>query len=664
MSLFWDEEIPLITEKKVVKKSHTPLVCDDKGLFGCCKITRNMEEAIEWLGHIKSWKEVAFDYETTGLKPHKPGHEIVAISFSNGEVSYAFPVFKEIDFRSCLWGLLGKPHVKKIAHNIRFEASWTFNVLKYELSGIYWDTMIAEHCLNNTSKIGLKYLAEKYFGVANYEADMSCYLECSTTNEDKDGKNGFNSIFQAPIDKLLLYNAMDSLLTFKLYLLQKAKLNGKLKDGFHFLMEGVETLRKFHENGIKINPDILEVQKGKARRKMERVEWEISESEEVKLWDGCQPFNFNSNKDLPHLLFDIAKIQPVVFTDGGKPSVDEEALGKIKSPLTEKILEWRKWKKASGTYLSQFEREQVDGVVRSYLNLNTVDTFRSSGDSPNIQNIYKRDPEMKKFIRSFIVPTKGNRFIEYDYKAAEVCVSACYNKDPKLLEYVRNPGSDMHRDVGCQLFFRTPETLTKAERGTAKNGFVFPVFYGSYFKNTAPSIWEQLSEETIAHLKCNGIGNLIAFTRHVEKIEKDFWNNRFPVYAKWKNEQWDRYEKNGFVELYTGFRCTGRMDKKQTSNYPIQGSAFHCLLWYAIEVQKEIEKRKMKSRLIYEIHDALVADVVPEEEAELDRLVWDYGTQKIRAHWPWIIVPLTIEKERSAVDGSWAVMEGCGVLKF
>ena len=664
MSLFWDVDLPKtrVPEGKAVVPGH---VCDDKGMFALCKTTQDEAQASEWLLEIGKWPEAAFDYETTGVKPHKKGHEIVCVSFSNGLISYAFPIFRGEYFLCDLREVLEKSSVKKIAHNIRFEASWTENILGYKLDGLYWDTMIAEHILSNNSRIGIKCLVEKYFGITDYEAEMSPFLAAPCDAEEVDGKNAFNFIHKAPMDRLLLYNAMDSLMTFKLYELQKKKMTASRDyDGFQLLLDGTEALRRMHENGIRINMEILGTQEAKARRKMERISIEIAESKELKKWDWNTTFNFNSTKDLPHLLFDILGVKSVKTTDGGKPSVDEDALSKMKLPITELILSWRQWKKASGTYLAQFKREQVDGIVRSFLNLTTVDTFRSSGDSPNIQNIYKRDPEMKKFIRSFIVPSPGNRFIEYDYKAAEVCLSACYNKDPTLLSYVRNPASDMHRDVGCQLFIKTTEELTKEERSIAKNGFVFPVFYGSYYKKTAPAMYEDIPESTRSWLKTKGVGSIAAFIKHVQRIEEDFWGNRFPVYAKWKNEQWALYEKTGVVPLHSGFTCTGKMDRKQVSNYPVQGAAFHCLLWYIIRVQAEIDKRKMKSKLVYEIHDALVADVVPEEEEELDQLVWEYGTQEIIKQWPWIIVPLTIEKERSAVNGSWAEMEGCGVLKF
>ena len=73
-------------------------------------------------------------------------------------------------------------------------------------------------------------------------------------------------------------------------------------------------------------------------------------------------------------------------------------------------------------------------------------------------------------------------------------------------------------------------------------------------------------------------------------------------------------------------------------------------------------KKLDRSFLIGQIHDAILRDYHPDDEEYLDHLIWDYGTQKIREYWDWIIVPLTIEKETSEINGSWADMKDMGIL--
>ncbi|HEX9934050.1 MAG TPA: DNA polymerase, partial [bacterium] len=359
------------------------------------------------------------------------------------------------------------------------------------------------------------------------------------------------------------------------------------------------------------------------------------------------------------------------FTDDTelRPSARKGDLEELGMPFVDLVLRWKKFQKVRDTYLLDWQRESVDSVIHPLYNLYSVDTYRSSSSAPNGQNVPKRDPEQAKPLRELIRPSSGRRLTEYDYKGAEVCTSVCYNHDPALKRYVEDASTDMHRDQAMELFFRPLEwykekgPVATLERYYAKNGFVFAEFYGDYFGKIAPNIWTRLPRETKEHLKSNGIRGLRDFTAHVEDVENDFWTKKFPVYDEWKDKAVKDFQKLGYVDLYTGFRCWGPMERNKIINYPIQGTAFHLLLWTFVNVWREIKRRGMKSRLIGQIHDAIVADVDPAEEAWMDRLVWEYGTQKIREHWSWIIVPLGIEKSRSEIDGSWAHMQDCGLLK-
>ena len=114
--------------------------------------------------------------------------------------------------------------------------------------------------------------------------------------------------------------------------------------------------------------------------------------------------------------------------------------------------------------------------------------------------------------------------------------------------------------------------------------------------------------------------------------------------------------------MFTGFRCYAPMSRNQVLNSPIQGAAFHCLLYTFINVTNELEKNKMDTRLIGEIHDAIIPDINPDEEKQFDNIIWYYGTRKIREDWDWVIVPLKIEKSISNVDESWTKVSEVGLL--
>jgi DNA polymerase-1 len=104
----------------------------------------------------------------------------------------------------------------------------------------------------------------------------------------------------------------------------------------------------------------------------------------------------------------------------------------------------------------------------------------------------------------------------------------------------------------------------------------------------------------------------------------------------------------------TGFNYQGVMKKNDVLNYPIQGSAFHCLLWSIIQGIKVQVKEKWKSRLVSQIHDAIVMDVHPDELEHVVKTMKRIMCEDIVKHWGWITVPLDVDVEIHNVNDSWA----------
>ena len=102
-----------------------------------------------------------------------------------------------------------------------------------------------------------------------------------------------------------------------------------------------------------------------------------------------------------------------------------------------------------------------------------------------------------------------------------------------------------------------------------------------------------------------------------------------------------------------GFRRSGLMSRNEIMNSPIQGTAFHCLLWSLIEIYKKAKNEKWKSKIIGQIHDSIIVDVVPEEEEYIIKEMEHIMCIKIREEHPFLIVPLEVEAELTPVDGSW-----------
>jgi uracil-DNA glycosylase family 4 len=640
----------------------------------CIQWTVDKTEALAWIEAARAEaKYLTFDYETTGLKPQREGHEIVCASIAYGSgkdlVCQAFPMFEDAEFLDSWKKLLTSKRVKKIAHNSSFEMNWTQSILGYWVNSWGWDTCLAAHAQHNQKPTNLKFCTYVNFGVAGYDEAVDSFLTQPRDRHEADyGTNSINRVRECPISVLLPYCAKDSYYSHLLAVKQMDyfKATPDFYRGVLFLIKGQEELTRCHAAGMLMDLNKVESTRKEIRELTAAKQLEVMQAEEAKKWRDATGKTFNpaSDDQLSKLLFDHLE-----FAEVSGRSVDESVLTKIGTPFCKAVLELRKLAKISG-YIDGYLRESVDGVLRPFFNLHGVKTFRSSSDSPNFQNIPKRDAMAKKLIRSLFKPRPGNRIKEYDYKAVEVCISACYHHDPAMIRYIKDPTTDMHRDTAMDLFSRTKEDFRKDERQAAKNGFVFPSFYGSSARpqkgetlgSITTGIWEQIAPETKVHLKTKGIHTIEDFQTHVEAVEEIFWKKRFGVYDKWRNTMYAQCREQGYYDLFTGFRVYMPMKFTEAINAPIQGSAFHCLLWTLIEAGPRVRALSGRSMFIGQIHDALIADIHPDEEAQVDAIIKEVGTQLLREFWDWIIVPLTVEHEASKVDGTWAEMESLGNL--
>ncbi|MDD4844955.1 MAG: DNA polymerase, partial [Anaerotignum sp.] len=155
------------------------------------------------------------------------------------------------------------------------------------------------------------------------------------------------------------------------------------------------------------------------------------------------------------------------------------------------------------------------------------------------------------------------------------------------------------------------------------------------------------------HLRSKGIKNFDQFTEHMKKVEDDFWNRRFKQYGKWKEKSVRDYRRRGWLRTHTGFVCSGIMRKNEISNYPIQGAAFHCLLFTFIELDKIAQREKWESMLVGQIHDSILLDAQPKELPRIKEALQTIVKEILPKAWKWIIVPLEIEVDEYEVDSPW-----------
>ena len=453
-------------------------------------------------------------------------------------------------------------------------------------------------------------------------------------------------------------------------------MNPKTPEAYRLFHEGSLALARAEREGIRIDTEYCTRKAKQLDYKIAKLEEQLKQTKLYKHWahiHGAKT-NIYSNHQLSNLLYKHLKLSPEKTTDSGQGATDEEALTKLGIPELDLILEARKLLKIKNTYLEGFVRENVNGYIHPFFHLHLVRTFRSSSSDPNFQNIPKRDKQAMKICRKAIIPRPGHMFLEADYSALEVNISECYHKDPVMKKYLLDKSTDMHGDMAKQIFMldelnkKLPAHATL--RQAAKNGFVFPQFYGDYYGNNAEGLcaWIKLPRtkwkdgeglempdgSTIStHLRQHGIKSFDQFVEHLKHVEDDFWNRRFKVYNQWRKQQVSQYHKLGYLHTHTGFTCSGLMRKNEIVNYPIQGSAFHCLLFTFIELDKISHAEKWKTKLVGQIHDSIVLDTHPDELEHVKKTLHNIVSKTLREAWDWIIVPLEIEIEEYDVDAPW-----------
>lgn len=653
---------------------------------------------------------VAIDYETSGIDMYQKEHKIFSVGIAiEGHGSFSFPLDhprspwtdeEYFSIEDMLKEFLTSQNGFKIAHNAFYETNVSRNILGV-VPKIDWCTMTTQHVIDTRPGItGLKFQAFARWGLS-YADETKKYI--------KDCGDGFNNMDKQPLHEQLLYVGTDAYLTLKLFMEQEkeiVKTPGLKFSGVDFFNDAVHMLEEVTHNGLRIDEDYIDEQAEGIDEEVKEIEEEIFNSKEVKGYlkdTGLKEFDIDSTTKLSPFFYDYLKL-PVKYktAKSENPAADEKALTEMNNWISDEIISRRKLLKIKDTYLEQLKNNSANGWIHPNFNLQIARTLRSSASGPSIQNYPKRNEEAKKYARSGIFPKEGHIFMEADFSGIEVSTSAIYHQDPTFINYLKDEHSDMHRDNTGDLFLLTEEEITKMLRFYGKNGWTFPEFYGDYFGSCAINLWKNccdlqiygsklsirdhlrsktfirrfeesklvkvfmkegikkvrekdvhLVHEAVNTIQKIGVTNLETFKQYCRMVEYYMWYVRFPVYTEWKEKCQKDYQKKGYVETFFGFIFGGYLDKKQVTNYPIQSTAFHLLLWSMIQLSNIRKKERWKSFFMGEIHDSMLVSVHPKELEHVKERILYVCTKKIIKEFPWINVPYKIDIEYTEVNQSW-----------
>lgn len=443
-------------------------------------------------------------------------------------------------------------------------------------------------------------------------------------------------------------------------------------EAYKLFHEGSRALALVEQNGMRVDLKLLNRTIKAVQDRQNHLLVQLREDDLYKQWQKWKgsEMNLQSRPQLGHVLQHIAGIEFAddQLTATGKPKTDEQTLERVDLPFVKTYFEMAKLHKVETTYLRGIQRELIGDRIHPFFHLHKVVTFRSSSSEINFQNLPIRHPVYGKLVRRLFVPSDGNRIVEIDLQANEVRVACCYSKDKKLIHDTIE--GDMHRDMAAECFKLPKEEVPKGLRQLTKGAFVFAEFYGDFYPKVARNLWEGAAADEITlkdgtpaieHLKACGLHSLGecdpdqkprkgTFEEHIQDVEHRFWEERFKGYNKWRIDHWNNYKRRGWFEMKTGFVVYGHYKKNEVLNSPIQGSAFHCLLWILIQLNRWLVRNKMKTMIVGQIHDSIVLDAHPTEVDDVLEKTFQLIRADIRREWPWLIIPLEGEAELSETN--------------
>lgn len=586
-----------------------PQPLDPKGY----RILRTMKEVREYFQFLME-KQIptAIDYETNTVDVFREEIDLLSIAFSTDPSE---GVFLPLTFKN-LWSedeLLEifallveflESDCEKIIQNSDYERNVSKIALGAEINGPVWDTMIVNHILDERKDInGMEFMIFKRWGI------------------EYKGKVEHNKMQYMSMETMAEYNCLDSRYELAEYLAQKLELGSRQRQAADLFNRCSRCLSNMRYRGIKLDKSVLDALSESIKVELGKVQSFLESFVPCKKFKERygREFNIGSGKDVREMLYEVLGVTPGDRRTAKKGlPVDDEALTEIlkQNPpqqtreFIESLQIYRKFSKQQSTYIDGLlSVADKDLILHPSFLLHTARSYRSSSEDPNLQNFPKRDEELKKQ-RAAVVP-QNDLLLEADFKGAEVGVMAM-RSNCKFLKKQLAEGVDIHRFWAAKLYGVDEKDVTKDQRFYSKNGFVFPLFYGSWYMAIARNI--NLPPE------------------QVQKVEEEFWR-LYPEIKEYQNETVAFYEKNGYLETLLGFRRHAPLSKNQIINTEIQGLSFQILLAGLQRLDDAMIAKGMKSFLCCEVHDSGVVDVA---EEELDEVISMVNENLTYPHFSWM----------------------------
>lgn len=594
LEIFKELNFKRYIERFSLTDSETNKDIDKKTLF---KINdKNTEEIIKL---IKEQKELIFYISTEEDKNENKiiKEKITGISVYNNKENESY--YLDLDEKQVLEfkEILENKEIKKVSTDLT-KIYILLRQVGIEIKGIDYDISIATYILNPTNnKLKIENLIEQYL-----EIDVSKYIN----KEENQQINLFESIekdnSKQEKEKYMLYAYAIS--EIRKMTLRKLKETNSLELFTNIDMPTIEVLSDMQWNGIYLDEDELNEFGKELTKKIETITKIIYEM-------AGEEFNINSPKQLGEILFEKMKLPVIKKTKSGY-STDVDVLEKLKKedPIIEQILEYRQLNKLNSTYIEGLKPyiNSKTKRIHSFFHQTITATGRISSTEPNLQNIPTRF-ELGKRIRKAFKPEEGKVYIDADYSQIELRVLAAISEDNHMIEAFIE-GQDIHKQAASKVFKTPIDEVTKEQRSNAK-AVNFGIVYG---------------------ISDFGLAGQLGISRKKAKQYIEEYLEQYSGIKKFMDNITEEAKEQGYVE--TLFHRRRYIPELKSNNYmvrqfgarvamntPIQGTAADIMKIAMIKVYNEIKNKKLKSKIVLQVHDEMMIEVPKEEIEEVKQIL-------------------------------------------
>jgi DNA polymerase-1 len=505
-----------------------------------------------------------------------------------------------------------------LIHKIGYDLKFAIKVLSkqgIQTKGSLFDVEIAHYLLHPDMRHALDIISDNYLNKIMIEEQLVV------------GKGKTKLDFSALNNQVITdFSAEKSSVIFQLYAIFKKEMK---EVGVWNLFTTIEmpltvVLAKIENEGIALDVDMLK------EYSVELTDELVLQTKKIHELAG-EEFNIASPKQMGEILFTKMELgKKPKKTKSGQFSTSEETLLQLKDshPIIEEILNFRAVKKLLSTYVDALPALVNSNTQRIHTTFNqsVAATGRLSSVNPNLQNIPIRTKRGMKVREAFIPKDENYILMAADYSQIELRIMASLSKDEEMLNAF-NQGVDIHSATAAKVYKVPVDQVDRTMRSHAKS-VNFGIIYG---------------------ISAFGLSQNIGISRTEAKTIIDNYFKEFPKVKEYMDWSIEQAREKEYVETVMGRRrylkeinsknaVMRAVAERNAINAPIQGSAADIVKKAMINVQQEMDKRGMQSRMLLQVHDELVFDMHKNESEELKLLVKEKMEQAITLE-----VPLTVD---------------------